>query len=640
MPYRMDAHARLPTDVERDLAALAFHDLDEALAVVGLEDGLILEANARFEDVSGVLGGIVGRSSFALGLWADVGGVETVRARLSEAGAIESFSAHLRTGRERGPAIRLSARVLEGAAVPSVLVRASESAEDTLTRHLELRDGEVHYRALLEQISAITYTEIEDESSPTGYRDVYISPQTTAILGYSPEEWRRDPTLWIRAAHPDDRDRIIGKEDRDRAAIGQVFRSEYRVVARDGRVVWFRDEAVKMEHPTTGARFWQGVMFDITEEKRIQEHVRETDLRWRTLVETLPAAVFIEGLDDQATTYYISPQVENMVGYPAQEWIDDPGLWQRDVIHPDDRRRVIDATRRHNETNEPFEEEYRIICRDGRIIWVRDVAVVVRDGDEEPSYAQGFLIDVTERKEAERALEHALLRERDATTRLRTADQLKNTLLNTLSHDVRNPLTSILGIASMLQRGDVELSDDERLELLSAIERSGRKIKQLLTDLLDLDRLEKGVLSLEREPTDVGELIDDLLLESEMLEERQVSVEASDLDPVDVDPIALGRIVDNLLVNAARHTPAGTQMWIRAETTEQGLLLAVDDEGPGVPDERKEVIFEPFRRGDELSVPGTGVGLSLVTRFAELHGGRAWVEDRPGGGASFRVLLP
>jgi PAS domain S-box-containing protein len=381
-------------------------------------------------------------------------------------------------------------------------------------------------------------------------------------------------------------------------------------------------------------------MFDITEEKRIHEQVREADTRWQTLVETLPAAVFIEGLDDQATTYYISPQVEEMIGYSTQEWIDDPALWQRDVIHPDDRPRVVDATRHHNATNEPFDEEYRIVCRDGRIIWVRDVAVVVRDGDGKPSHAQGFFIDVTERKEAERALEQALERERDATALLRTADQLKNTLLNTLSHDVRNPLTAILGIASMLQHDDVELSEDERLELLAAIERSGRKIKQLLTDLLDLDRLENGVLALERQPMDVAELIGDLVLESEMLEERQVSVEASDLDPFDVDPTALGRILDNLLVNAASHTPAGTHLWVRAEATDEGLLLAVDDEGPGVADEAKEVIFEPFRRGDEQSVPGTGVGLSLVKRFAELHGGRAWVEDRPGGGASFRVLLP
>jgi signal transduction histidine kinase len=382
MPYLMDVHARLPAPGERDPAALAFHQLDEALAVVRLEDGLILEANARFEDISGVLGGIVGRSSFALGFWSDVGGVETVRARLSETGSIGSFHAYLRTGREPGRAIRLTAYVLEGAEVPCVLLRAYGNTEEVDPRYLK------------------------------------------------------------------------------------------------------------------------------------------------------------------------------------------------------------------------------------------------------------------EREEAERALEQALVRERNATALLRAADRLKNTLLNTLSHDVQNPLTSILGLASMLQHDDMELSEDERLEVLAAIERGGRKIKQLLTDLVDLDRLESGVLLLQRDRTDVAELIGDLVLESEMLEERQVSVETSGLHPVDVDPTALGRILDNLLVNAARHTPAGTQLWIRAEVTEEGLLVIVEDKGSGVPDERKEVVFEPFRRGHDSSAPGTGVGLSLVKRFAELHGGRAWVEDRPGGGASFRVLLP
>jgi two-component system sensor histidine kinase KdpD len=110
----------------------------------------------------------------------------------------------------------------------------------------------------------------------------------------------------------------------------------------------------------------------------------------------------------------------------------------------------------------------------------------------------------------------------------------------------------------------------------------------------------------------------------------------------DVDGPKVERILENLLVNAAKHTPPNTVVRVRIQRHDTGLLLAVEDEGAGVPDDLKEVVFRPFERGPRAPThaPGTGIGLSLVARFAELHGGRAWVEDRVGGGASFRVFLP
>ena len=102
------------------------------------------------------------------------------------------------------------------------------------------------------------------------------------------------------------------------------------------------------------------------------------------------------------------------------------------------------------------------------------------------------------------------------------------------------------------------------------------------------------------------------------------------------------RIVENLVANAIRYTPVGTPIWVHATGDAESVLIVVEDAGPGIPEELRDSIFEPFRQGNEVVThnPGVGIGLSLVTRFAELHGGRAWVEDRGGGGASFRVYLP
>ena len=108
-----------------------------------------------------------------------------------------------------------------------------------------------------------------------------------------------------------------------------------------------------------------------------------------------------------------------------------------------------------------------------------------------------------------------------------------------------------------------------------------------------------------------------------------------------IDAAKVERIVENLLANATRHTPAASRIWVRVTASDDGVLIVVEDDGTGVPDELKEAIFEPFRQGPgpASTSPGVGVGLSLVARFAELHGGRAWVEDRPDGGASFHVII-
>jgi signal transduction histidine kinase len=110
----------------------------------------------------------------------------------------------------------------------------------------------------------------------------------------------------------------------------------------------------------------------------------------------------------------------------------------------------------------------------------------------------------------------------------------------------------------------------------------------------------------------------------------------------EIDTAKVERIVENLILNAVKHTAPESSIEVRLESEGRDLLLAVEDDGPGVEDQYKEAVFETFNRGPSMlsATPGAGIGLALVARFAAVHGGRSWVEDRPGGGASFRVLLP
>jgi len=223
---------------------------------------------------------------------------------------------------------------------------------------------------------------------------------------------------------------------------------------------------------------------------------------------------------------------------------------------------------------------------------------------------------------------------------LREMNDVKDTLLHAVSHDLKSPLAGILGAMQTIRRDDVlHLTGEERDSLYEVIEQSGRKMNRLIDDLLDLDRIDRGKLSPKREPTDVGGLARRVAHDCVGLESHPVRVEADDV-LVDVDPGKVERVIENLLINASRHTPPGTPVHVRVHARTNGVVLEVEDEGPGVADDLKETLFEPFKQGDTPGGRGVGIGLSLVKRFAELHGGTAHVEDAPGGGARFVVTLP
>jgi signal transduction histidine kinase len=232
------------------------------------------------------------------------------------------------------------------------------------------------------------------------------------------------------------------------------------------------------------------------------------------------------------------------------------------------------------------------------------------------------------------------MHEHDVSEQLRDLNELKNTLLHAVSHDLKGPIAAVLGAVSTLRRGEqLQLTDEQRESLFEVIEMSGRKTNRLLNDLLDLDRIDRGLLHLDRQATDVGALANRVMRECEALAAHPVRVDA-DRVLVEVDPTMVERVIENLLVNAARHTPLGTPVRVNVRGRTDGIELSVEDEGPGIPDDLKLVLFDSFRQGPGSNGGGVGIGLSLVKRFAELHGGTARVEDHPGGGARFVVALP
>ena len=268
-------------------------------------------------------------------------------------------------------------------------------------------ESEERYRTLVERVPAITYVH---HHKPGGFSGTtYVSPQVEAVLGYTQQEYTSAPEFWKSVVHPEDRGRVLAEDERT-GQTREPFALDYRMLARDGRAVWLRESGTLLRTEGDGTQVWHGVMFDITELKDIERGLREAEERYRTLVERVPPTIYIqrprEGETAAYDTTYMSPRVEEVLGYPPERFVGDPAFWD-EVVHPEDRQKVLAEDERTDRTGEPFSMEYRVIAEDGRTVWVRDEATLVWDDAGEPLYWLGALTEVTERRRAEEALKRS-----------------------------------------------------------------------------------------------------------------------------------------------------------------------------------------------------------------------------------------
>lgn len=469
-----------------------------------------------------------------------------------------------------------------------------------------LREQMQLYESLLGTASdlgiGVVISDVETE------RFLWVNEAACRIFGRSAAELLSLDSSW-EALRPQDRpaaDEML--RERLQAESGPRERT---VVRKDGTIVEIEVSA----KPIDGRII--ALIRDITGRKQAEERLRQSEEKFRALAENAKDAIIFA--DEQGNITYFNPEAERAFGYSAAEVAGRPlTMIMPERFHEAHRQ----GLRRFLSTGET-----RVI---GRTI---ELAGRRRDGSEFP-----LELSLASLKTGEGTLFTGILRDITARKRL---EEMKAAFLTAVSHELRTPLTSILGFAQTLERRELYLSPEQRQDLFRRLSANAEKLNRLLSDLLDLDRLSRGILEPQRRPTDVAALVLQLVEDLELSGERRVWVEA---DPVviAVDPAKTERIVENLLTNAARHTAPGTPVWVKVHAEGSGVLIAVEDAGPGVPEELRELLFQPFQRG--AAVPsesaGMGIGLSLVARFAELHGGRVWVEERRGGGASFRVFLP
>ncbi len=286
----------------------------------------------------------------------------------------------------------VDALTAQGGFLAQIVASVADPASDLARRYRELQ---ARYRGIIDRLPAVLYIDGVNE----GDTMVDVGPGILDLLGMTREEWLATSEGWRDVLHPDDLDRIVESSERT-VETGEPFREQYRAIHRDGREVWIREEAIRVDDEDGNPQFWLGLMLDVTDTVRTERELQEAQTKYGVLVEQIPAIVYVDVADERMTTSYVSPQIEALLGITPEEYIDDPDMWVTH-LHPEDRDETLAAYLEGRAAGGPFTLEYRLIGRDGRVLWFSDSAVVVHDGAGQPLFVQGVMLDITQRKEAE-----------------------------------------------------------------------------------------------------------------------------------------------------------------------------------------------------------------------------------------------
>ncbi len=372
---------------------------------------------------------------------------------------------------------------------------------------------------------------------------------------------------------------------------------------------------------------------------RAHQGVRENEERLRMAMEVARIGAWEWHLASGRMTWSTDP--EALFGFPPGSF--GPELRPTRMLHPDDRRALDQAVTTALESG-VYEVEYRSVRPDGSIVWLTERGRAVADSAGKPERMVGITRDVTAEREAEQERERLLREAREARDEAQRASRAKDEFLAMLSHELRNPLNVIAGGVAILDR--LGPPDNSAAQTRQLIGRQLRHLTHLMDDLLDIARATTGKMVLHRQPIDLGATVEGCLttLKEAGILTRHLFRHTIESVWVDADETRIQQIVTNLIGNAVKFTPAGGE--VRVSVSGDGLdaLLRVADTGPGIAPELLPHIFEPFVQGErtlDRALGGLGLGLSLVRRLTELHGGTVTVSSEGiGRGASFTIRLP
>ena len=530
------------------------------------------------------------------------------------------------------PAARVT---LKGSDELSGLAGAINSMLDALGQsHQQLQESQRTLTTLMSNLPGLVYRRRNDRN----WTIEFVSDGCTQLTGCTPEDLVGNKTVtYADLIHPDDRESVwnlVQKAVLESSSYQLVYR--IRTAAGEEKWVWEQGRGVYSEQRELLAL--EGFVSDISERKRAEEQFRQAEARYRGLVEQLPAIAYIAEFGPDGRWLYVSPQIESLLGFSPEEWMARPRLWY-EQIHPDEREHVLNEEAHSRETGEAVAHEYRMLTRNGEVIWFNDRAIVVRDAAGQPQCLHGVMFDISARKR----LEEQVLQSQKV--------EAVGRLAGGVAHDFNNILTTITGYSELMlmkfQR------DDPLRKQAEEIQRAADKAASLTRQLLAFSRkqtLQPRVLDLSCVVADLEKMLRRLIGEDVELQ----TIHDPAVGHVKADPAQIGQVIMNLAVNSRDAMPTGGRLTIgvanaRLDTEyarhHEGVLpgeyvmLTVCDTGAGMSREVQAHLFEPFFTTKPQG-QGTGLGLATCYGIIKQSGGHISVYSEPGKGTTFKIYLP
>ncbi len=509
----------------------------------------------------------------------------------------------------------------------------------------KLRESEERYHDLFENAN-----DLIQSVAPDGHF-LYVTRTWRKMFGYNKEEVA-NLTLWD-IIHPDfiPHCREVFQKVMSGEAINNV---ETVFVAKDGKPITVEGN-INCRFKGGEVVATRGFFRDITERKRMEEALKESETKFRIMVENIHDVIF--QLSPLGIIQYVSPKVEDIYGYKPEDLI---GKHLKKTTPVSELPKALGAVKSVLSGKVINNFQINQVDSKGRIIPMEITAVPVRR-DDKIIAVQGVMRDISERKRAEEELQQKN-EQLDAqneefqsqteeliekTREVEEANRLKSEFLSNMSHELRTPLNIIIGFSELLSDQVPGRINKEQRQCLSDISGSSQHLLNLINEVLDLSKIESGKMRLRPTDIDLTEVIESLRSAlMPMLASRKQSLEVKveeGLPPVHADKAKVRQVLLNLLSNSTKFTPDGGKLKIEAVREDNRCQISVIDNGIGIKKEDRENIFEPFSQLDNPLIQkkeGTGLGLRIAKQIIEKHGGRIWVKSEYGKGSRFTFTLP
>jgi PAS domain S-box-containing protein len=453
------------------------------------------------------------------------------------------------------------------------------------------------------------------------------------IMGHAPEEITGQPTrAWFQA---EDDFMKEGGQAHARLAQGENYSAEYLWHKKDGTPIWVFTDSRAIDAAEPQAGFILGIG-DITERKEAEAALKQTKERLDLAMQS--SAISIWEWDARRGTIYLDAGLAQMTGEEPRErylTLEEMAL----LVHPDDAETVRQAQTDCIEGLRPlYRIEHRLKTASGDWVWVLSRGrVVERAGDGSALRMTGTNVDITQRKRAEVELLSALQREKELS-------EMKSKFVSIASHELRTPLATILSSAELLEHYSEGLSAEDKLKMLHGVQGAVKRMNAMIEDVLIIGKAEAGALQFDPKPVDLLDLCHKVVeeLRGGVAKQHVIQFEHQfERGSLNLDEKLLRHILTNLLSNAVKYSPAGSTVSLQLAERDGEALIEVVDQGIGIPPEDQARMFESFHRASNVGTrQGTGLGLVIVKKAVELHGGSIAIDSKLDVGTRISVRLP